>query len=281
MVVIVVSKQDLAGLTIKEQLIKRGKFKESDQEFEGNTVFEDLETQVPLVTINRRLIEADHLDHLYKTDLLIFASKHKSESEKPSLLVHAPGNWTTDNSFGGNQHQLALTSAVVIKRVLNKLTKKREESQLSYDVTSEVTHHGPTNLKSPCVFIELGSNEMYWQDPKGAQIVAKTILEIIRSPSKSDFRYAIGFGGPHYASNFNKVQLYTDFAVSHIASKYVLDKITEDIIKQAINKTVEDVKYAILDWKGMVSAQRERIIPILTNLGMEILKVRKVLANSN
>ena len=280
MPIIIVSNQDLAGQTIKKQLLEVGDFHKTEREFEGNVIYEEAKTKVPIITINRRLIDADHLSQHFKTDLFIFASKHKSESEKPSRLVHAPGNFTKDNSFGGNQFELAQASARVIKQVLKDLTSLREEAQLEYDVTSEVTHHGPTNLAAPCVFIELGSNESYWQEPQGALIVAKAILKLItKFPLNHDLKYAIGFGGPHYASNFNKVQLNTEFAIAHIAAKYVLDNISRDLIIQALEKTVEKVSYAIFDWKGMVKAQREKISEILADLGIKILRIRRILAN--
>ncbi|MHA1649697.1 MAG: D-aminoacyl-tRNA deacylase [Candidatus Helarchaeota archaeon] len=283
MPIIIVSNQDLASLTIKQQLLEIGNFIETSDKFEGNIIYEHKETKVLMVTINSRLIDANYLDEYFDTDLFIFASKHKSESEKPSLLVHAPGNWTEDNSYGGNVCELALTSARMIKQILKELNQQvnqqRQISQLEYDVTSEVTHHGPTNLKIPCVFIELGSNETYWKDPIGAQIVAKTILKVFSENfPESNLKYAIGFGGPHYASNFNKVQLNTNYAISHIAAKYVLDKITENLIIEAINKTIEKVSYALLDWKGMVKAQREKIIGILDKLDIEYHRIQKILA---
>jgi D-aminoacyl-tRNA deacylase len=278
MPIIIVSNQDLAGKTIKAQLLQLRNFIETDRKFEDNVIYEDPATQVPIVTTNRRLIDADHLSEFFETDLFIFASKHKSESERPSLLVHAPGNWTDDNSYGGNRCELAFTSGKIIKETLKLLTMKSTGAGLDYDVTGEVTHHGPTNLKAPCVFIELGSNEAYWQDVEGARVVAEVILDLITNPpSNLNLMYAIGFGGPHYAGNFNKVQLKSDYAVSHIAAKYVLDSITEDLISQAVNKTVEEINCAILDWKGMVKDQRERVIGILTKLGIEYYRLRKIL----
>ena len=278
MPIIIVSNQDLAGKTIKQQLIQMGNFLKTEREFEGNVIYEEVTTKVPIVTINRRLIEASHLSEHFETDLFIFASKHKSESERPSLLVHAPGNWTDDNSYGGGKRELALTSAKVIKEVLKQLGDRCEAAGLDYEVTSEVTHHGPTNLKDPCVFIELGSNETYWQDVKGARVVAEVITDLITKPLPSEnLKYAIGFGGPHYASNFNKVQLRSDYAISHIAAKYVLDDITEELVAQALEKTVEEISSAILDWKGMVKDQRERVIGILTKLGIEYYKLQKIL----
>ncbi len=278
MPIIIVSNQDLAGLTIKQQLLECGTFKETEREFEGNLIYENYNKKVELITTDRRLIDANHLDIYFRTDLMVFASKHKSESEKPSLLVHAPGNWTDDNSFGGNPFELSQTSAIGIKRVFQELKIKCDEKQVEFDVTSEVTHHGPTNLNAPCLFIELGSNESYWQDVRGAQIVAETILRILEEwPFKKSYNYAIGFGGPHYASNFNKIQLNTEFAISHIAPKYVLNKIRKDLITQAIKKTVENVKYAIFDWKGMVREQREKIREWVVDQGIEVLKLKTVL----
>lgn len=278
MPIIIVSNQDLASQTIKKKLIEIGHFEKTDQKFEGNIILEESNTKVPIVTTNHRLIEADHLSQHFKTDLFIFASKHKSESEMPSLLVHATGNWTEEATFGGNPYELSRTSASAIKQVLGDLVRIEGERQLNYDVTSEVTHHGPTNLEAPCIFIELGSNEKYWQDAKGAEVVAETIINLItRNKSNSNWKYAIGFGGPHYASHFNKVQLDSDYAVSHIAAKYVLDGITSELVEQAINKTVEDVKYAILDWKGMIKDQKDKIIEIAMSLGLKILRARKIL----
>lgn len=275
---IIVSTQDLAGQTIKAQLLRIGNFEKTDREFEGQKIYEYPEKKVSIVTTERRLIDANHLDDFFETDLLIFASKHKSESEKPSLLVHAPGNWTDDNSFGGNAYELSRTYATIIKHVLQELAIRCNLMGLGFDVTSEVTHHGPTNLKAPCVFIELGSNETYWQDVRGAQIVAETILQTIENwPFKVKYKYAIGFGGPHYASNFNKVQLTTEYAISHIAPKYVLDNIREDLVVQALKKTVEDVTYAIFDWKGMIKAQREKLSGWLFNQDIKILKLKQVL----
>lgn len=281
MPIIIVSNQDLAGLTIKQQLLGGGGFRETGKEFEGNLIYKEPNTKVELITTNRRLIDTDHLNEYFTTDLLIFASKHKSESEKPSLLVHAPGNWTDDNSYGGNPYELSQTNATVIKRVLQELTINRDKKQLKFDVTSEVTHHGPTNLNAPCVFVELGSNETYWQDVQGAQVVAETIMQVLEEwPFEETYNYAIGFGGPHYASNFNKLQLHTEFAISHIAPKYVLDKLSEELVLQAIEKTVEQVKYAIFDWKGMVRAQREKVRDWVVDQGIEVLKIKEILRKS-
>ncbi|MHA1275879.1 MAG: D-aminoacyl-tRNA deacylase [Candidatus Helarchaeota archaeon] len=281
MPIIIISNKDLAGKTIKQQLIATGKFVKTEREFEGNMIYEEITTKVPIITTNRRLIEATHLSEFFETDLFIFASKHKSESEKPSLLVHAPGNWTDDNSYGGNKRELAYTSAIIIKNVLKLLMQKRDEAHLNYDVTSEVTHHGPTNLSSPCVFIELGSNEIYWQELQGARIVAEVILKVIsKSYSEENLKYAIGFGGPHYATNFNKIQLSTDYAISHIAAKYVLDELSEELVNQARMKTVEQPICAILDWKGMVKSQRETVIKILTGIGIQWYRLRKILTST-
>jgi len=282
MPIIIVSNEDLAGLNIKQQLLASGAFNETDQEFEGNVIYEEAKTKIPLVTINRRLIEADHLEQTFQTDLFLFASKHKSESEYPALLVHAPGNWTEDISFGGNPKELAFTSSVVIKYILKELTEKQNIYHLDYDVTSEVSHHGPTNLKAPCVFIELGSNEIYWQDSLGGKIIAEIILKVLTEPFPIEsLKYAIGFGGPHYASNFNRIQLTTNFAVSHIAPKHVLDYLTEDLISEAIYKTKERIQYAILDWKGMVKPQRDKIIAFLDNSNIEIIRTQQALANKS
>ena len=74
---------------------------------------------------------------------------------------------------------------------------------------------------------------------------------------------AIAIGGPHYCPNFNKIQLRSNIAISHVIPQYAFP-FTEEMIKEAISKTDEEVDFVLLDWKGLGnSEQRQRILEIL------------------
>ncbi len=268
---IVISKQDLAGQTILGQLLKHYKFNENGK-FEGNPKYRI--RNIDLIITNKRLIFCDHLDK-FETDLFIFGSKHKSESQRPSLLTHSTGNWSNEALFGGNPHQLAIAPAFAIKDALLELKIQQEELDLSdFEVSLEVTHHGPTNLSTPLVFIELGSNEEHWRNEVGAEAVANAIMKV--ASSKNSYKTVIGFGGTHYCPNFNRLIYNSDVATSHIAPKYALDNI-DQMVKRAIERTMEKVELAVLDWKGMNSHQKNNVKNKLEEIDLEFCKLNELI----
>ncbi|OIO40438.1 hypothetical protein AUJ61_01955 [Candidatus Pacearchaeota archaeon CG1_02_30_18] len=127
----------------------------------------------------------------------------------------------------------------------------------------EVTHHGPL-IDRPCVFIEIGGGEEEWKDKRASFVVAKAIRDALKNWKENPYHeIAIGIGGPHYCPSFNKVQLKSNVAISHVIPKYV-SPITEEMILESINKTAEEVDFVILDWKGLGKAEeRAQIIELL------------------
>ena len=271
MPIIVISKQDLAGKTILKQILKLFEFTESGQ-FENNPKYKlkDIE----LIITNRDLIYCDHLDKHFKTDLFIFGSRHKSESQRPGLLVHSTGNWSDEAKFGGNPYELAIAPAYAIKEALLELKLQQNRLNLPFDVTLEVSHHGPTNLTIPLVFIELGSNEEHWKHELGAEAVARAIMKV--AVSKNRYKTVIGFGGTHYCPNFNRLVYDSELATSHITPKYFLENI-DQMVEKAVKRTMESVTLAALDWKGMTSKHKEKVISNLEKIGLEYCKLKDLI----
>ena len=213
--------------------------------------------------------EANNID----ADFLIFASLHKSESEKPTLTVHSIGNWNKAE-YGGRDKTLVPSSAVLNKILISGLEKEAKNQGIDWPVVAEVDHHGPY-LEKPTVFIEIGSTEKEWQNRKAGNAVAMAILNCIQTKAK--YRVAIGLGGGHYCSSFSKILLKTDIALSHIAPKYVLDSFDSCLFKQMIEKTVEAVEFALIDWKGTNAKQREKIISYCNEFGLDYKRVKDFL----
>ncbi len=208
----------------------------------------------------------ENLDHdkINKYDFVIFPCTHKSDKGTKSLSIHAPGNWR-QAELGGKSGQVSPTSAFFQKQLFENLNKNIQEHELAdkYELTLECTHHGPL-INKPCVFIEIGSGEEEWADRRAGFVIAKTISETIDNFKQNQYNeVAIGIGGPHYCPNFNKIQLKSNIALSHIIPNYSAP-ITEEMIKEAVNKTQEEIDFALIDWKGLgTSEQRQQVLDIL------------------
>lgn len=251
---IIASKKDMAGMNIAEQLKKLGQ-------------------EVKIIEENT--IHAENIDKEVDGDFIIFATKHQSKVPNKTLSVHAPGNFKNAD-YGGQQNKICKASPVFMKLLFNILNDENEKAKTDYKVTLEATHHGPL-IDKPCCFIEIGSQEEQWKDEEAGKIIATTIKRAINMMFlKEKVEPIIAIGGPHYCPTFNKVQLNTNFAVGHVAAEYSLP-LTEEMLDEFINKTVEPVKKAILDWKGCgKSEQKAETIKVLEEKGIEVLRSDKI-----
>jgi D-aminoacyl-tRNA deacylase len=274
MPVIVTSEKDMASLNIKNRLLELYDFTETGDFFENSPIYKFAD--ILLITTVKDLIYADHLEENIKADLFVFASRHKSVSGTPALLVHSPGNWTDEALYGGNPRELSVAPPQAIKEALIELANQKEKLDLNkYDVTLEVTHHGPTSMNTPLVFVELGSSEREWKDPVAAEAVAHACIKAAKSLDKM-YKIGVGFGGPHYAPQFTKVVLFSEFAVGHIIPNHVFDKIDRDMVVKAVERTSGEVEYALLDWKGLKKNHKDFLIPILEELGLKIERTQRI-----
>lgn len=268
MKIIVFSQKDTAGINIAKVLIKKYGFKEKTEKFDGNLVYE--KDNIKLISGNKEPIFLDYLDESFSPELYVFISKHASKSKIPTLTAHCTGVFSDDISFGGKERSLSISPAFLISESVRELNEINQERKLNYNVSLECTHHGPV-LKSPLMFIEVGSWEENWRDLKACTSVADATMKIINLDYNEET--AIGFGGPHYCPNFTK-RIFKGFNIGHICPKYSLDFLDEDLIKQMINRTIPKPKKAILDWKGMVKEQRNKIISILKKQDLDYEKIK-------
>jgi D-aminoacyl-tRNA deacylase len=268
--VLVTSEKDTASQTIKGILAEEYGFVQSSETFEGNPIL-TLNDSVLLITSNRDMIFCDHLEEYFSPEVFIFCSRHRAESGKPALLVHSTGNLGPEALFGGNPYKLSVSAPSLVSAALRRLAIEQVNRNLAeFDVSLEVTHHGPTSMSTPLVFIELGSSEEYWMHKEGARAVASAIMDCLKEPLSCES--AIGFGGTHYANKFNRLVLEKGYAMGHIAPKYALNELTLDVVRQMAERTVPVAKKAIVDWKGMNAENKEHVFPLLNQLGLDIVR---------
>ena len=245
---IVASKKDKAGINITTNLSQFGNF--------------DFYLCDEEIIYKKNL----DLDKINQYDFIIFPSKHKSEKNEKALTVHIPGNWR-EAQLGGEKGKTCKTSALFQKQMFGKLKENVDRYELKdFKVTMEATHHGPL-IEKPCIFIEIGSTETEWANRRAAFIVAKTISDTIEGFHENPYNeIAIAIGGPHYCPNFNKIQLNSNYAISYVIPQYALP-LTEEMVKEAVEKTEEDVDFVLLDWKGIKGTdERKRVLDILGKL---------------
>ena len=248
----------------------------------GNVLFQ-------MICIDGRIIFQDYLDKRleflgYQSDLIVFLSKHKSQSETKALTAHPSGNYA-DADYGGLPSSVCTPAPLAMKKLLLVMDRLNKEVELGYDVTYEVTHHGPTELDVPSLFVEIGSTEKEWADPNPGKIVAQAVLSLADSWEDTDGAendhllkeaqlvtdntIAVAFGGGHYGDRQTVSIFRTKLAYGHMFPKYQLETITEEVILKAFQRT--GAKFAFFDKKSMRGPDRRRVAEILEKNGIPIL----------
>lgn len=207
--------------------------------------------------VKDRLIYQDTIDREMDSDLIIFLSRHSSVNPVPVLTVHVTGNITTAD-FGGSERVLAPAAPGWMQAILRGLHARKPQG---YRVAYEVTHHGPSDLATPSLFVEVGSTEREWRDETAGMAVARSVLaaDPVRCIP------LIGFGGTHYAARQTHISLNSRGAFGHIAHSREVPMLDAPMIRQMQEKT------------GAVAAYVDRkAIP-----GKDLVQLDALIGNSN
>jgi len=272
MILIVASKKDIASMNIAQQILSHYEFERLSESFDGNPVYRRRlqDSEIRMLFLNKDLINAQSTLDFLTPHLLIFLSRHSSTSGIPTLSVHTPGN-LGEAKFGGIPRRVSISPASAMKTALVEMARRREEMELNYEVSYEATHHGPS-LDVPSMFVEVGSSPKQWKDPKAAEAVAHAA---IAAASKQPRHPAtLGIGGPHYNAKFTRIALTREeVAFGHMIPKYAVSEVDLEIVKQCVERTVEKVESATLDWKGIRGADKEKLTTILDEIGLPVRRV--------
>ncbi len=229
-----------------------------------------------LTSTEREIVHASHVKDWFDVDLIVFSSKHKSASGKPCLTVHASGNLGKSAEVGGLPGKICVSPPFSMKAALMGLYAQARDMGLleKYSVSIECTHHGDYLERTPNFYIEIGSSKENWRDENAALAVAKAIVGSLGEVE--GWRTAIGIGGPHYSERFTQVMLRSDIAVGHVASKYSVPYLDDEMVGMMVERTVPRPELALLDWKGL-GRERSRMTSTLEGYGLQWLKLKEVL----
>ncbi|MFT7615603.1 MAG: D-aminoacyl-tRNA deacylase [Candidatus Woesearchaeota archaeon] len=277
-IIILSSTHDAAGVNIQLKLIDI--FEKTDLQFDNHVVYkkEYPNSTAYLILTNQQITHAECIDTRIreelqiKADILLFATKHASKSEIPSYCVHTQGNWNQAD-LGGNPQEVA-SCPVVLKNALYR--NLHQHNLQRFDVVNEATHHGPT-VKTPSVFIEIGSIAKQWNDDACGKAIANTIDQTLTTydGEHSSTPVIFGIGGNHTCINYNELSKENVVLLGHVCPSFHVDAVTVDVLKQAFEKhTIEPI--ITIDWKSLKSNQRVILIEKLESAGLKYKRLKEV-----
>ena len=241
----------------------------------------------------------DAADAFDNPDLLVFASRHAGETG-PLLTAHVTGNFG-EAEYGGEAGSFARAAPNAQKAVLGALDAHAPEG---YAVGIECTHHGPTRVGAPAMFVELGSGPDQWTDPAGAGAVARAVLSLrgvpadrldygidggsgVAAPSDAGddhaggdhagddhataeprTRHVVGFGGSHYAPRFERVLRETDWAVGHVGADWQLNELGHPRERRDVLRRAFEASAADL---ALVEGDYPILREVLADLGYRVV----------
>lgn len=213
-----------------------------------------------------RLIHVREIDACTDADLIIFISRHASKNPVPTLTVHVTGN-IGEAEVGGDPRSLSTASPEWMHAILRAL---RRHEPPGYRTSYEVTHHGPTDVHTPSLFVEIGSTETEWTDPAAGRAVAASILE---AEPGSVIRF-IGFGGNHYAARQTAMALSTRAAWGHIAHSREVPLLSGEMIRDMQGKSRAHAAY--IDRKSLKKRELRRLESLLDKAGLLCLSESEI-----
>ncbi len=259
-VAIICSRADPASLNVAERLLELEAWKDREnyKSFGSMVLVIHEERQTALRGFDAYL-KGLGLD----PKMVVFASRHESKSGLPWLGGHFTGIFET------SRRELSTASPAGLWSFLHSINRLAPEG---FRISAEATHHGPTDMKTPSFFAEIGSSEPQWRDRCAGEAIARAILalEIREHP------VALGFGGGHYVQRQTELMLETNVAFGHLFSSYQVNDLDMELVEEARCKS--GASFAYIDRKSFRSEEKKRILKILENVGLPWMQTKEIRA---
>ncbi len=263
--VLVASESDEASVSQRAALLALASWGEAPR-FEGRPA--QRRGDVVLASISEPHLYRDHLDRDLaqafgaRPDLVVYLSKHRSESRTPSLTVHAIGN-LRNADLGGRPRTLVPAAPLWMTAALRRL--RVEAQRLPYEVTFEATHHGPY-LETPTFYIEQGSTEKEWSDPEASAAIARTLIDL----APVDAPIALGLGGGHYAPRHTDVAIARRIAFGHLLPSHAIQGLPDEVLAQAVART-PGASLAYIHRKSLGKPEARELEARVAALGLRVV----------
>lgn len=221
-----------------------------------------------LVVIPTPAISADWLEEKYHYDGFVFLSKHAAQSGELALTCHSTGNFS-DAQFGGRKREVAIPHPHLQKSYMKLLWENRAKFS-DFQIIIEATHHGPTALGKPAIFVEIGTTEKQWSDETLCSSVADIVVQTLSAPIPAA-PTAICFGGTHYPDKFTQELVSGKHALGTVVPKHALEFLDGELFSHIVGRN-SGAKAALLDWTGL-GKQKQKVLDLLNTTDLEVIKL--------
>ncbi len=273
MIGIVVSRSDSVSVLIGEEILNIGDWEEKidssrlDEEGGGKYYSSD---GFELREFEGLHIQLENVEFAFENpECIIFVSRHVGDTGA-LLTAHYTGNFG-EGKFGGNPRELSRACPNIHKAIITEL---EEYAPPGYEIGIECTHHGPSDISIPSMFVEIGSSEKEWEDANAARAVAMAIKGV-KGVKPICEKVIVGFGGGHYMPRFERIIRETDWAIGHVAADWCLEEvesIDSDIIKEIFEKSGSD--------KCIIVEEKMELKSAIKDEGYEVISERWVRGTS-
>ncbi|CAM9351897.1 unnamed protein product [Discosporangium mesarthrocarpum] len=301
---VVASTFDPASCVMVDALLKLGGWRETNPGGFGNGkawLRSEAPSEVALWHVEVPLLELDDPDQRWIETVprrspsdVVFLSKHKAASGRPALCVHPIGlpDPSSSTQWGGRPGKCPPPSPR-LAGCLREIRRACGEAGLNetFDVTLEVTHHGPW-LQTPAMFVEIGSTEEHWGRRDAANAWANALSRMLGldgSPGHKSWlslplserlrrTVIVGIGGGHYAPKLGDIASRKGRYVGHMVPSYALDFAPGGRWRDAVSAVVESTRVAYpgagavvahVDKKSFKSVERAAVLEHLAEIGVE------------
>ena len=304
-ILVAVNQQDIASTNQADALRNRDVWTAINP-FEGHPTY--AHRHLRMVYLPDGLLFEDHLDRRWEAQTgervleIIFPSRHVAASGQASLTLHPIGvphlplgERGPYGGHGGTAPPPSTRLAAWWKRLLAMAPS--EPSVEGFDLSLEVTHHGPT-VSVPCLFIEVGSTESTWGHQGAAELLATIIQEGLLGRLEDEWipeqhegqLVLVTLGGGHYAPRANQLASLDGVWLGHMLATYALPfEMAEngDVLgtwKQSIEAGLEATKTSFpggdivcsMDKKAFKGWQRQAIRTYLESVGIPLLTSHQI-----
>jgi D-aminoacyl-tRNA deacylase len=263
---IVVSRADSASERIGEALLDAADWKRREDtdrpDADGGGTYHVLDG-AELRTFKELHLRLDGVTEAFSDPgLLVFASRHSGETG-PLLTAHFTGN-LGPAEFGGEDGRLARAAPNAIDVAVSALEEHAPEG---YETGIECTHHGPSAVGVPSLFVEVGSDEPQWKDETAARAVARVILALGGVDPDCE-RTVVGFGGGHYAPRFLRIVEETPWTVGHVGADWALSAMGDprenpDVVDRAFERSGAT--------RAVIDGEYPELEAVVSDLGYEVV----------
>lgn len=203
----------------------------------------------------------------------VFLSRHAAKSGVPALTCHSTGNFGPA-ALGGRDGQVAVPYPEMHGEFMRRLYADRARFG-GFEITIEATHHGPTDLERPSVFVEVGTTEAQWTDDglcAAVAGIAGRAAEAVasRSAGGGGPPRAVCFGGTHYPRKFTDAAVHGRYDLGTVVPRHALGMLDGRMLSHILERNAP-VETALVDAKGL-GAHRARVLAMLESSWLEVVR---------